>query len=154
MEDVGKALIMAAQVLMFVVASTVSIYLYSTLTNNVDEIMLANNYSNRGDAIVDIESADNARIAKKEEVIMAILDLKDKYEKTGSTFYNVIVKNIGGSSITYKYVPDSDKISCDGTKYDFNSSNLRTYLVNNIKTSYKISYTNYSDSKSIIYKEN
>ena len=83
MEDIGKALIMAAQVLMFAFAATIAIYLYSTLTTRADNVMLTDNYSNRGDAIVGIEDEDNERTVKRAEIVMAILDLKTKYEKTG-----------------------------------------------------------------------
>jgi hypothetical protein len=44
--------------------------------------MLASNYSNRGDLIIGVEDTDYTRTVKKAEIVMAILDLKDKYEKT------------------------------------------------------------------------
>lgn len=81
MDDVGKAIVLSSHVILFVLACSISIFLYSALTNNVNGVMLANNYSNQGDAIVDLELADATRNSPKSEVIMAILNLKAEFEK-------------------------------------------------------------------------
>lgn len=144
MDDIGKALIMGAQVLMFAFAATIAIYLYSTITNRVDGVMLANNYSNRGDAIVADQNTATARTATKAEVIMAILDLKNKYEKTGDSSYSVEV-----NGRTYKYIPTTDSINIsDAGNVSFGSNGLRMAL-NGLNDSYDFSYDN--TGKTLIY---
>lgn len=144
MDDIGKALVMAVQVLMFVLAATVSIYLYSTLTDSIDSIMLANNYSNRGDAIVADQDTDTKRTATKAEVIMAILNLKDKYEKTYDNAYTV---QVGGR--TYKYNNIEDAISINGATYTFNTWNLWDKLDDIADSNYKLDYD--ENGKALIY---
>lgn len=135
MDDIGKALIMAGQILMFVFASTVSIYLYSTLTDSVNGIMLAKDYSNRGDAIVGVEETDKTRIATRAEVIMAILDLKNKYEKTGES-YEVRVNN------TYTFTYDGASIrSNDGAIITFDSLGRSKLIPRVPNQNYELVYT-------------
>ena len=144
MDDIGKALIMGAQVLMFAFAATIAIYLYSTLTSRADGVMLANNYSNRGDAIVADQDTAATRTATKAEVIMAILDLKNKYEKTGDSSYSVEV-----NGRTYKYIPTTDSINIsDAGNVSFGSNGLRMAL-NGLNDSYDFSYDN--TGKTLIY---
>ena len=141
MDDIGKAVIMAGQVLMFVFAATIAIFLYNKLTNNVEQVMLANNYSNRGDAIVDIERVDATRTATKEEIVMAILDLKDKFEKTGDESYAV-----EANGTTFRYSSGDDSINT--WKYD--SFNLRSNLMSIPSGDYELTYD--STGKILIYR--
>lgn len=122
MDDIGKAIIMSVQVLMFVLASTVAVFLYNKLTNNADEIFLASNFSNQEDSISDIELADSTRDATQAEVIMAILDLKKKCEKLGNDDSVVIVR-VNMSEYILRYEKDTDELICSaGTSTSFNSS--------------------------------
>lgn len=134
MEDVGKALIMAGQVLMFAFAATIAILLYNSLTARVDELMLAENYSNRGDAIVDLDKTDNTRNATKEEIIMAILDLKTKYEKTNDSSY--IVSIVGGNIYTF----DSNQYSITVNGVPKDNEGLRAVLNGIADTNYRLTY--------------
>lgn len=144
MEDIGKALIMAAQVLMFAFAATIAIYLYSTLTTRADNVMLTDNYSNRGDAIVGIEDEDNERTVKRAEIVMAILDLKTKYEKTGDDSYVVIV-----NGKNFKYDGNQNKMIVNSVALNIESNNLKTQLQNIQNRDYKLTYSN--DSKTLRY---
>lgn len=135
MEDIGKAIIMATNVLMFAFAATVSIYLYNTLTNSIDGIMLASNYSNRGDLIIGVEDTDYTRTVKKAEIVMAILDLKDKYEKTYDDSYKV---EVGSNTYQYNYI--NDKIKINGISVGFDSTNFRLALNNISNSDYKLIY--------------
>lgn len=146
MNDIGKAVIMAGQVLMFVFAATIAIFLYNKLTNSVEEVMLANNYSNRGDAIVDVEE-NTTRTATKEEIIMAILDLKDKFEKTGDESYAVVV-----NGRNYTYSSGDDSISIGGYKESFDTFALRSILISDTyipSGDYELTYN--STGKTLIY---
>lgn len=136
MEDIGKAIIMATNVLMFAFAATVSIYLYNTLTYSIDEIMLASNYSNRGDLIIGVEDTDYTRTVKKAEIVMAILDLKDKYEKTYDDSYKV---KVGSNIYQYNYINDEIKIN-DSISVGFDSTNFRLALNNISNSDYKLIY--------------
>lgn len=154
MEDVGKALIMAAQILMFVFAATISIYLYSVLTNSINEIMLASDYSNRGDAIFGSSETSDTRDVTKAEIILAILDLKDKYTKLGDLDYKVIV---GTDVYTYDpnydpSNPDKDAIKLNGVPIEFDSFDLHDKLEHEIDdVPYKLSYD--ASSKVLTYKK-
>ena len=78
MDDVGKAIVMVGQILLFILACSVSIVLYSAIKNNVDMVTLYHDYSNRGDSIIASDEQQKARVVKPEEVILAVLDLKNK----------------------------------------------------------------------------
>ena len=149
MDDIGKAFIMGTQTLMFVLALTVSIYLYNTLTNSIDSVMLANNYSNRGDAIVDSDTVNTKRTATKAEVVMAILDLKSKYEKTGDDEYYV---HVNGNY--FKYDKTSSIIKAGNSKDSLNitieeDSYGRSKLLSAIGSDDSFTLT-YSDDEKIL----
>ena len=143
MEDVGKAVIMAGQVLMFAFAATIAISLYSTLMVRVDEYKLAENYTNRGDSIVGVEETSYERKATKAEVVMAVLGLKGKVESTGDTDYKVTV---GGFTFIYS----GDTFQNEAGTLDFPMTvNGRNDLLSKInKDEYTISY---SDEKKLVY---
>ncbi len=102
MDDIGKAIVMISHVLLFAVACTVSIMLYSTITNQIDSVMLAKDYSNRGDSItgIDKDTIGKVREVAPAEVVLAILDLKEKAEG------NEVIVN----GTTYFYSSGDDKI--------------------------------------------
>ena len=128
MDDVGKAIVMASQVLLFILACTVSIILYSNITDNIDEILLTKDFSNQGDSIVNNQDTDNTREIKRAEIILAILDLKNK--------------------------PSGDKVIVDGDKYTYTSGSFKKNtavipsgslygtLMGIADTNYNLEYTN------------
>ena len=149
MESLEKAFIMAAQILMFIVALSISIYLYSKLIYNVDQFMLASDYSNRGDSIVGNDTTVTMRDATKAEIIMAILDLKDKYKKTEDSSYEVHV-----NGTVYSYYPSGDEIDINGTKVGFNTWELRNTYFADSQISNSLYELKYSESsKILIYTE-
>ena len=109
MDDVGKAIVMVAQVLMFVLAASVSIYLYSNLTNSAEQIFIGDEGSNRGDAIIGTEDLGTTRKVNPEEILMAILDLKSEYENNDVTA-EVKIKN-SAEIISYTYDGINEKIA-------------------------------------------
>lgn len=131
MEDIGKAIIMTGHILMFIFATTISIYLYSTLTNSAKEILVAGENSNRGDSIIASRDYSLTREVKPEEILMAILDLKSEYENNDVTV-EVKIKN-ATEIISYTYdglnekVVRTPNVGMEST-YDFNSMFLRTAL--------------------------
>ena len=128
MDDIGKTIIMAGQLLMFIFAITVSVFLYNRLTNNVEEIMLSSNYSNRGDSIFGIEETDTTRTVRGAEVVISILDLKNKVEKTGDEDYAVMV-----GTDEYTYNSGDYAIYRGLTKIgSFSGDSNRTSLRNNL----------------------
>lgn len=134
MEDIGKAIIMTGHILMFIFATTISIYLYSTLTNSAKEILVAGENSNRGDSIIASRDYSLTREVKPEEILMAILDLKSEYENNDVTV-EVKIKN-STEIISYTYDGINEKIvriqgGRDST-YDFNSMNLRNILYSDL----------------------
>ena len=158
MDDIGKALIMAMQVLMFAVAATVSIYLYSTITNSIDKIMLSDNYSNKGDSIVGVEGINaDRRLASRSEIIMAILALKPKEQYDSTMNSRVIVRSAGDYFIfTYSSGDNSIAITRNGSapvKEVINSLDLRLALDNYIQDDdYILTYN--EDIKTLRYTQN
>ena len=144
MDDIGKAVVMVGQVLMFAFAASVAIYLYSSLMSHTDQIMLSSNFSNRGDAIVGVDDNSYTRTATKAEVVMAVMGLKDKVEKTGDTDYKV---KVGGNTIIYS--GDVLQYSDGSVEFPMNSTG-RSNLLNSVitKDEYDISY---NDEKTLIY---
>lgn len=139
MEDVGKALLMASQVLLFALACSVSIVLYSAIRNNVDKVTLYHDYSNRGDAIVASDEQQKEREVMPAEVILAVLDLKNK--TAGS---RVKVKTTS-TTRTYEYDATRDEImivNAGGSSFGFNTPNLYSELMQIKKvTKYKLTYS-------------
>ena len=122
MDDTGKAIVMTGQVLLFVTASSVSIFLYSTLTDRAENMLIANTNNNRGDAIVAVENIEKREVSGA-EVVMAILDLK---EKEGGSIVQV-------DSVLYGYDSTTNYIEINNIDtFEYNTKNLRTYLINNI----------------------
>ena len=122
MDDIGKAIVMTGQVLLFVTASSVSIFLYSTLTDRAENMLIANTNNNRGDAIVAVENIEKREVSGA-EVVMAILDLK---EKEGGSIVQV-------DSVLYGYDSTTNYIEINNIDtFEYNTKNLRTYLINNI----------------------
>lgn len=139
MEDVGKAILMASQVLLFVLACSVSIVLYSAIRNNVDMVTLYHDYSNRGDAIVASDEQQKEREVMPEEIILAILDLKNK--ELGNT---VKIQISATNTRTYEYDEINGTIkTVGGSSFAYGSSALYSELMN-IKTrnsTYKLTYS-------------
>lgn len=142
MEDVGKALLMASQVLLFALACSVSIVLYSAIRNNVDKVTLYHDYSNRGDAIVASDEQQKEREVMPAEVILAVLDLKNK--NNGDT---VTIQTSKNGTRTYKYDELNDSIKtvgAGGSSFQFGSEALYNELIQ-IKSrnhgSYKLTYS-------------
>lgn len=139
MEDVGKALLMASQVLLFALACSVSIVLYSAIRNNVDKVTLYHDYSNRGDAIVASDEQQKEREVMPAEVILAVLDLKNK--TTGSR----VKVQTTNTTRTYEYDATRDEImivNAGGSSFGFNTPNLYSELMQIKKvTKYKLTYS-------------
>ena len=156
MEDIGKAIIMVTNVLLFVFATTISIFLYNRLTDSVDGIMLSGNYSNRGDSIVAVEEIEHERISSRAEVILAILGLKEKEQKSSTKNSNVIVIS-GADQYVFAYYSGDNTIgfSRNGSSVDkeiFNSFDLRQSLENCVQdVDYKLTYN--EDGKTLIYTQ-
>lgn len=139
MDDVGKAFVMVSHILLFIIACTVSITLYSKITNNIDEILLTSDYSNQGDSIIGTDEERKIREVSPAEVILAVLDLKNK--TTGS---RVKVKTTS-TTRTYEYDATRDEImivNAGGSSFGFNTPNLYSELMQ-IKgvTKYKLTYS-------------
>lgn len=135
MDDIGKAIIMIGQVLLFTTALSISVFLYNSLTERTESIMITNTNNNRGDAIINIETIEKREVSGA-EVALAILDLK---EKSGD--YHV---KVGGT--TYTYNPDKNTIN----EMDYDSSNLRSMLMPIASGTYEM--TDYSSDKTLVYK--
>lgn len=138
MDDIGKAFVMVGHVLMFVLACTISIALYTKISKNISEIFLAHDYSNQGDSIVANDNVQKVREASRAEVILAILDLKNK--EAGNV---VTVEYSPGHTRDYEYVSASDLIMIDSNlSYQYNTSGLRGHLLDNIPNcTYELIYS-------------
>ena len=135
MDDVGKAIVMISQVLLFALACTVSIVLYSAITNSIDSVMLSKDFSNQGDSITGTDEEQKEREAAAAEVILAILDLKEK--PSGDS---VIV-----DGKTYTYDSSNQKIKrSGGVDWVYGSENLYNDLTSQISGTYKI--TDYDEN--------
>lgn len=77
MENMQKALIMAGSVFMFVIAISVAIYSYSTVTDVVESIMTSSEYNDRSSEYFIENSLDVTRTITKAEVINTLLSMAD-----------------------------------------------------------------------------
>ena len=135
MDDIGKAIIMIGQVLLFTTALSISVFLYNSLTERTESIMITNTNNNRGDAIINIETIEKREVSGA-EVALAILDLK---EQSGDYLVKV-------DGTTYTYNPDKNTIN----ERDYDSSNLRLMLMPIASGTYEM--TDYSLDKTLVYK--
>lgn len=158
MEDIGKAIIMTGHILMFIFATTISIYLYSTLTNSAKEILVAGENSNRGDSIIASRDYSLTREVKPEEILMAILDLKSEYENNDVTV-EVKIKN-STEIISYTYDGVNEKIvrvqGVMDSPYDFNSMGLRDILYSDLglSTGSSRTYSLQNKGNTLLYVKN
>lgn len=158
MEDIGKAIIMTGHILMFIFATTISIYLYSTLTNSAKEILVAGENSNRGDSIIASRDYSLTREVKPEEILMAILDLKSEYENNDVTA-EVKIKN-SAEIISYTYDGVNEKIvrvqGVMDSPYDFNSMGLRDILYSDLglSTGSSRTYSLQNKGNTLLYVKN
>ena len=139
MDDVGKAIVMVGQILLFILACSVSIVLYSAIKNNVDMVTLYHDYSNRGGSIIASDEQQKARVVKPEEVILAVLDLKNK---DAGNKVKVQISSTG--SRTYEYDEVNDAITVgSGASFPYNSTNLHHELIDfmNRSSTYKLTYS-------------
>lgn len=158
MEDIGKAIIMTGHILMFIFATTISIYLYSTLTNSAKEILVAGENLNRGDSIIASRDYSLTREVKPEEILMAILDLKSEYENNDVTA-EVKIKN-SAEIISYTYDGVNEKIvrvqGVMDSPYDFNSMGLRDILYSDLglSTGSSRTYSLQNKGNTLLYVKN
>lgn len=140
MDDVGKAFVMVSHILLFVIACTVSITLYSKVTRNIDEILLTNDYSNQGDSIIASDEQQKDREVKPEEVILAVLDLKNK--EAGNKV-KVQISNTGSRTYEYDEINDAIRVGSSGARFSYNSTNLYDELIDFSRRSslYKLTYS-------------
>ena len=117
MDDIGKAFIMGVNVLLFIMALTISVLMYYGLMSHIDGIMLSSDYSNRGDSIVDVREVNTRRQVRRAEIITGILALP---QNTSSTIV------VGGKTFT----SDGNSIFINGVACEPNSSVLRTQFIN------------------------
>lgn len=156
MDDIGKALVMTGHVLMFIFAATVSIYLYSTLTSSAKEILVAEENSNRGDAIIASRDYNNTREVKPEEILMAILNLKSEYENN-DVVSNVKINNLN-EIVTYSYDGINEKMirtpnSGIESTYEFNTNDLRNALFSDLLNGNR-TYTLQNKGNTLLYIKN
>lgn len=91
MENAQKAVIMGASVFMFVVSLSIAIYLYSSISYNVDSILTTSENFNRTAEYFLKDDINIVRSISKAEVIMSIIDL---YNSTGYKYEKIIVNGI------------------------------------------------------------
>ena len=139
MDDIGQAIVMAGQVIIFVFGLTIAIFLYNKIMVHAEEVAEFTGTINRGDAIADVENVNQERIASRAEVILAILDLQE----------NTYISEIKVINYTndYTFSLDSNgellwKVGASSPmNYVFNSQNLRNQLLNYVDGSYNVTYS-------------
>ena len=93
MENAQKAVIMGGSVLLFVIAISLAVYLYSILMENVDGVLTYSENNDRTAEYFTTSSVDTKRIATRAEVVMSIINLYtskdiqyDRIKVGGKTF--------------------------------------------------------------------
>ena len=77
MDNIQKALQMSVAVLLFIIAATTAIFLYTNLMNNAERIMVISDSSSMSTERLDFSGESIIREIKKEEVAMTILDMEN-----------------------------------------------------------------------------
>lgn len=135
MEDIGNAIIMAGQALMFVFALSIAIFLYNNLMVHAEEVADFTGAINRGDAITSEDDGGQKRVVSRAEVILAILDLKE----------NTFISEVKVGNHSFKLGSNGELLWKVGSNpemtYSFDSSSLRTKLLNEFNSSYELSHS-------------
>lgn len=133
MEDVGQAVIMAGQVIIFVFALSIAVILYNKLMLQTEEFTEFSGAINRGDHIVSDDAIEYEREVSRAEVILAILNLKD----------NAYISEIRADGDTFTVNSSGQLVWDTGggiVYYSFNTSTLRDKLLDRFKSTYELSY--------------
>lgn len=134
MDDIGKALVMVGHIILFILACTVSLYLYNNIITHIDVVMLSKDFSNQGDSITGTTDTNVEREILPAEVVLSILDLKEK-----SSGNSVIV-----NGDEYTYNQDTNRIELGMANWVYNSSGLYSHLRSEIiapNRIYRLTYT-------------
>lgn len=107
MDNSQKAIQMAFAVFLFVIAATTAIFLYTTLIENTDNILLISDRNRSSTENILNAPEDSSREIKKEEVIMTILDI----ENNKSYFEKIEIRD-NSWNLLYEFATnDEDNIS-------------------------------------------
>ena len=103
---------MAGEVLMFLVAVSVGIYLYQTLIYAQDSILISSeNYSREAEhTAIDV---DTVRKVKKDEVILTIINM---IESTNTFEASEVIVKDGGHPLKYSILPQPSDETIDDKK--------------------------------------
>ena len=94
MDNLGKALYMAAGVLLFIVALTASVFLYNKIIENANIALVVSDMGERAES-VSTEGIDHTRKIMRSEIIGSIIEMD-------SLQINKIIVDNGNSKLTYE----------------------------------------------------
>ena len=117
MDNSQKAIQMAFAVFFFVIAASTAIFLYTSLIENTDNILLISDRNRSSTENILNAPEDSTRAINKEEVIMTILDI----ENNTSYLEKIVIRDSSGN-LLYDFVPNDEH----------NMSNLKLYINSNI----------------------
>lgn len=126
MENAQKAIIMGASALLFVISISVTIYMYTSVTSTINNILTSSENNSQVAEYFIERDEDTTRTVSKAEVVMSIIDL---YSSTG-----------------YKY----DDIYVNGERFrkgnDYSKSNDLNKIVKNGPDTYLILEENFTNN--------
>ena len=133
MENIQRAIIMAGEVFLFVLALTVGIFLYSTLINTQETILVVSERNNRRAETTNTNlTGSYRRIAKGSEAVWAVLSMLDDVNYVADC---VDVTTAGGHKAFYK-----------SSRNEIKGFDLKTFIGNsNYEVDYQFDYPVGSD---------
>ena len=134
MENMNRAIIMAGHVMLFIVAVSIGVFLYSTLINTQDSILTSSEYYSREAEHLTTDT-DYSRVVSRGEAIALILSLLD------DNSYVANYVNVGTSTF---------KNDTSGDKNAIKQANLYGAVIEN---GYDMSYNFNGDKVGIVLKK-
>ncbi len=133
MDNLGKALHMATGVLLFIIAITSSIILYSSIIDFANTSLVISGIGNRAESM--LGEGSNTREIKRAEVIMAII----KINSLSVDSINVI--KIDGNTVTFK--PDEEGyLKIDDARVAINSHDFEREIGISNDSIYEMTFKN------------
>ena len=130
MENIQRALIMAGSVLMFLIAVSVAVFSYTTITGVIDSILTSSDRNARTAEYFIEDTLDVTRYSTKAEVIMTILSMED----TDFTASEVIVDGYSFKKSSFDTIAGRDGVESNiSSKVKFNNYIMSYNLSNKDK---------------------
>lgn len=115
MDNIGKAISMGGVALLFIIAASTSIFLYSSLLDYTKNIVTTSDHNNRAESASNLKE-NNKRVITESEVIMALI--------------NINTMNVNAIKVDDNtYMPINEELfKVNSNEFEINKYNFKTII--------------------------